>query len=274
MVKLCIALIHNHNKDRIDYIIPHLEELKIYFNDKGFELHYAEIGYQPLFSPHNTQMLIFRDILYLLTNVRWSKYRLIKLYLLRSIFSFIGQIFNGRYSKKSDWLNKSAIEVMLTDKHVRAWNVFLETNSDFLVVFEDDAIFKIDSKQKLYDLILNLNHMNLDNFIYCDLAGGCELDLLNINKLESHKDLNFRYYHKPVTNSACSYVLNKSLAVKFHHLLIKKPHLRLIGVDWMMNSLFMGMKRSYKNFICMHSDPTIFDHGSFVGKYISLIRSH
>jgi hypothetical protein len=42
----------------------------------------------------------------------------------------------------------SAIEVVHCDQHVRAWTTFLQTDAEFLIIFEDDAIFKKNSSQK------------------------------------------------------------------------------------------------------------------------------
>ena len=39
----------------------------------------------------------------------------------------------------------SSIETVVTDKHIRAWSAFLETGRDFLIFFEDDAVFNDDS---------------------------------------------------------------------------------------------------------------------------------
>lgn len=38
---------------------------------------------------------------------------------------------------------------MLTDKHVRAWSMFLDSEADVLVVIEDDAVVPDDAAARL-----------------------------------------------------------------------------------------------------------------------------
>jgi GR25 family glycosyltransferase involved in LPS biosynthesis len=159
--------------------------------------------------------------------------------------------------------------MLVTDKHVRAWSAFLEASGDFLICFEDDAIFKKDSIERVQDLLAVVSNKDSAYPIYVDLAGGCELEELKIGNIETCRDALFRHYSKPVTNTACVYLMNRKLVTSFHHLITRRPWLRLIGIDWMMNKLFMLMTRDGAECICMHADPTIFKHGTTTGEYLS-----
>lgn len=159
--------------------------------------------------------------------------------------------------------------MVVTDKHIRAWEAFLDMGGDFLICFEDDAVFRGDSIQRVRDLLDLLSRNNQGRPTYIDLAGGCQLQELRIDKLELQRDASFRYYSKPVTNTACSYLMNRPLVADFHNALIIKPWLRLIGVDWMMNNLLVLLDKSGMQCDCMHSEPSIFKHGTFTGEYVS-----
>ncbi|MCJ7546066.1 MAG: hypothetical protein MUP30_04490, partial [Deltaproteobacteria bacterium] len=163
------------------------------------------------------------------------------------------------------WNRHSFIETIVTDKHIRAWNTFIETGCDYLVCFEDDAIFMDDSIRRMCNLFDTLSKKGIKNLVYVDLAGGCELADLRISFLETHRGDGFRYYLKPVTNTACAYLLSKPLVSVFLAHLVKRPRLRLIGIDWMMNKLFMLTIKDTVECLCMHADPTIFKHGSTTG---------
>jgi GR25 family glycosyltransferase involved in LPS biosynthesis len=166
----------------------------------------------------------------------------------------------------------SAIEVVHSDEHVRAWTTFIQSDAEFLICFEDDAVFKMDSSQRVFDLIHQLSESVGSGPIYIDLAGGVLLDDLKIDKLESNHDASFRYYSKPVTNTACVYLMNRSLILLFHSILAQRPWLRLIQVDFMMNKLFMILEELEIEVKCMHAEPTIFKHGSATGEYSSTLE--
>lgn len=100
-------------------------------------------------------------------------------------------------------------------------------------------------------------------------GGGCSLADLMIARLETRHDGNYRHYQKPVTNTACAYLISRELVIKFNAILTRKPWLRLIGIDWMINSLFISMGKEVSSVVCMHADPTIFKHGTKTGEYIS-----
>lgn len=54
--------------------------------------------------------------------------------------------------------------------------------------------------------------------------------------------------------------------------LTRRPWLRIIGVDWMMNTLLMRLGKNGIGCDCMHADPTFFKHGSATGEYRPWVR--
>jgi GR25 family glycosyltransferase involved in LPS biosynthesis len=175
-----------------------------------------------------------------------------------------------KYSRGADsWKRNSCIEMFVSDKHIRAWTAFLEKGSDCLICFEDDAVFRSDSIQRLMALLDELSPSQLDRPLYVDLAGGCSLDALSIQNLEESWDGSFRRYSKPVTNTACAYLLSKPLVAMFVETITRRPWVRLIGIDWMMNKLLMHIADEGVQCACMHSDPTIFKHGTTTGEFVS-----
>lgn len=272
-VLVCIALIHNNNVQRNTYIRPQLEKMS-----GGLAMHIAsekiEVSFQSEIKPHGTAMAFMRDVMYRKLDREWHRYRLLKpLNLVRDVVGFLKCSFIKYAAKRNEmgaqWKRNSAIEVTVAEKHVRAWGKFLDTDADFLICFEDDAVFKDDSVQKINDLLDTLSRKNCDTPIYVDLAGGCELDKLKIDNLETGQDASFRFYSKPVTNTACAYLMSRSLVSTFHATLTRRPWLRLIGIDWMMNSLFIRLANDGLECICMHADPTAFKHGTTTGEYVS-----
>jgi len=165
--------------------------------------------------------------------------------------------------------NNAFIETVLTDKHIRAWMQFMDSGADYLIIFEDDVIFKKDSIGRISSLLNMLTQKHLHQSCYIDLAGGLTSDVLNIDALETVYRDNFRHYRKPVTNTTCSYLISRELVAQFIAIITKKPWLRLIPIDWLINNFFVILEKKNFEVYCIHADPTIFEHGSFSGHYVS-----
>ncbi len=269
---VCLALIHNNNQLRNDYIRPKIEAL-ISSMEANFLASKIEVSFQSEIKPHSLAMAFIRDVIYQNLDSKWRRYLLLKSRKFRSAVNFFRASFvkyilntNGIANR---WKRNSAIEVAVTDKHIRAWFQFLDSGADYLIVFEDDAVFKDDSAVRLNALLnaLSKNHMNKP--CYVDLGGGCKLAALMIDRLETSQDESYRYYKKPVTNTACAYLISRELVATFCATLTRRPWLRLVGIDWMMNSLFILCGERVSDCICMHADPAIFKHGTTTGEYVS-----
>jgi hypothetical protein len=274
MPKVILALIHNNNEDRNQVIWPLLINLKEFLAKKGSDSHFLDVSYQPHLTPHSGVLAFMRDFLYHFVDRDWLRYREVRsLFPLRHLSGFFVKILaKGRYSNGSAWRRSSAVETALSDKHIRAWSAFLDTDADFLFCFEDDAVFKEDSNQRIALLLESLYSEYFDRPIYVDLAGGCALDELQIQALQTQRDSLFRHYSRPVTNTTCAYLMSRPLVEKFHETLVKRPWLRLLGADWMLNALMIRLQKDGVSCDCMHADPSIFIHGSVSGKYASTIR--
>ena len=270
---VALVLIHNNDTHRYDYIKPALEQLRIRLS-QSLMTTILEVSIQPEIKPHSTFMALLRDLIYKALDREWSRYRLLRVRLLPLdalnflVSRFNKYVFSRRgHSVLAGWKRNSFVETVVTDKHIRGWIAFLESGADFIICFEDDAVFKDDSSQRVNELLDNLSRKSPDSLIYVDLAGGCEHSALNIDNLETDVDASFRFYKKPVTNTACSYLMSRKLVVIFIELITRRPWLRLIGVDWLMNKLFILTSNDGIECVCMHASPTIFKHGSITGEY-------
>ena len=170
------------------------------------------------------------------------------------------------------WKLQSATEISVTDKHIRLWDQFLDSSADFLVCFEDDALFKPESADLLRLLIRELAASYSQTPCYIDLASGMPVPMLCVDNLLSDQDSRYRYYRKPVTNCACVYLMNRPLVERLHGILIKKPWLRLFTPDWLLQVLFVRLRGEAMQTHCRHACPPFFDHGSAMGHYTCLVR--
>ena len=170
---------------------------------------------------------------------------------------------------KENYLKICSREIFLTNKHIDCiFNAFCK-DSDFLLVFEDDAVFLNDSIDKIVNFI---NSANFDYPAYIDLAGGVSEVNLMVDKLITNTDSLFKYFSKPVTNTLCCYLMNKEQIKVFCDFLIKFPNLRYFNADWMFNKIFILQDKYNIKSVCLHSDPPFLNHGSVTGEFNSLIR--
>lgn len=273
-VAVCLAVIHNNYAPRNRYLFSNLTTLKVYL-DKKFRVEEVAISEQPKIVPHNTAFAFFRRLMYEKLHRDWSLYKKITpRNILISICSFI-RFYAKQYlfdnSSVLLWNRKSFIETVLTDKHIRAWSAFIETGCDYLVSFEDDAIFEKKSKEKLAALIDILFEKYPNQNVYVDLAGGCDLDSLSLAQLRLFEKDGFVHYSKPITNTTCVFIMSRPLVLGFLNEIVRRPDLRLICADWMINKLFMRLSSGNFKCTCMHANPPIFQHGSLTGVYETLI---
>src|SRR5450830_1344827 len=166
---LCLALIHNNNELRNSSIRPCINSLAQEIQDICYA-EKIEVSFQDSVIPHSFLMAFIRDFIYFRLGFQWHCYRLLNpfIYFRYSItffkHSFLKYIFSPHIGKR--WMKNSAIEVAVSDKHIRAWAQFLDTNAKWLICFEDDAVFKEDSISKIQKLISQLLSENSNNPLY------------------------------------------------------------------------------------------------------------
>jgi len=267
---ICFALIHNSNQQRNEYLLPHLESLRNITSLK-FDVKRFYISAQPKVLAHGAWMAIFRGFLQQKLNRNWCQYKKINPpFLLKTVIIFLKANIKKYCSKKTfrEIGNRhSFIETILTDKHIRAWNAFIETDCEYLVCFEDDAVFRDNSIARFSALFDTLIQRAGNQFVYVDLAGGCDINDLQISQLATVTQDDFTHYSKPVTNTTCVYLISRLLVSEFLNQLTRRPWLRLIAIDWMINKLFIDIEKNNFEILCMHAEPPIFHHGSATGVY-------
>jgi hypothetical protein len=275
-LKILTSLIHNNQIERVSYARSAITDLvsKVCSNGENIEMKLIEISYQPKVTPCSVLVSLYRDAMQRSLGQGWNKYTKANNGAIWSLGTFlkatiIRYVLNKPVRRAWQW--RSTVEIFLASKHIRAWEVFLESDADYLLVFEDDIVFKSDSVMRFCDKVIPAVKL-LERAIYVDLAGGCTKEDLRINALEIKRNGDTVYYAKPVTNTTCSYLIDKNMARYFVSKLVEQPSLRLIGVDWLTNKLFILMGDGAENCSCIHFNPTIFDHGSVTGSYLSSIR--
>tara|TARA_B100000212_G_C27307889_1_gene504435 strand:+ start:288 stop:1115 length:828 start_codon:yes stop_codon:yes gene_type:complete len=155
------------------------------------------------------------------------------------------------------------IESFVTKKHIRAWEHFLKSKKEIMVIFEDDVICKNDTEKRLKDLFNKLKAFESKN-IFIDLAGGYKAeDVIPTRKIKKLED-KFFIVEGIYTNTACSYLINRNLIKLLYEEYQKTKLNNSLPIDHLINKL--GLKILKKpNLLSIHFHNPLFTHGSFAG---------
>jgi hypothetical protein len=185
---------------------------------------------------------------------------------LRKLISYSGQLIFKLNTRRSSVLKSEgharAIETFVTNKHMNGVRRAHELKMDGLIILEVDACSNENSREGLSAIMSKLKY-EVTTPLYVNIAGGLQPDQLGIQRL-GHKYENepFVNYLKPVTNTSCSYLLNRKFIAAFIEWVISNPDKQALGIDWVFNCFFMDSKFEIKS---LHSDPPALTHGSFSG---------
>jgi len=276
--KITFAVIHNHDGQRLAHVLPNCRRLA---ESVGGSI--SEVCDQPQIDPHSRVVAIARGISCWALQRQWDRHLqverapLMKSFL-TNIYGFWWSYYGVRWRGvcgASDAISflcrRSAIERILARKHVTAWATCNQT-SDYIVVVEDDAVFLPDTHLRFVGLLDQLSTRNPANDLYVDLAGGLPIDALRVTKLVSKRENALIHFHRPVTNTACVYMISAATARRFCRILCQKPWFRWVPADWLINGLLMRAIKEGAVFDCMHADPPIWVHGTAEGTYASTLE--
>lgn len=257
---LMISLVHNSNEARNAVIRPSLTKLNSYLHSQGLKfICISEIGFQCPIIPISEELAATRREMQHVLESDWRRY----------LESPIQMKFVPRLSTEME-LTQGAIELALTDKHLRAWDNFLDSDSKLLICLEDDAIFVDDSNLGILEAIAKVWNCKAPSYV--DLAGGLDINSIGVGRLFDRQDGRHLYFRKPVTNTACGYMVNRQIVTLFRKIVLVNPCLRLYPADWLINKLLIELENSKVWTNCFHTFPTVLQHGSMKGSWASTIR--
>jgi hypothetical protein len=244
----------------------------------GSELTVVSQGWQPA----RLQILPSHRIKHLLANARfearWKWYTRpagfsgeivsIGRSLIAFSMSLAKSLFLWKASKSS-----ATKTIQLTRKHNAAWSQFLESESDFLLVLEDDALL-LDGWEAKWVHAQRLMYSNkASGKLFISLGKGFgfdQLGTLHLAKLIEDVD-GFIEMSKPFANTACAYLINRELAEALVTYSSSWPSRMLLNADFFLNDLMSRLANSSNQteITCLHSTNPVFDNASLAGEYSS-----
>jgi hypothetical protein len=265
--RIAFVLIHNNDPQRLAHVRPACRALA-----QSFGAQVNEIFEQPEIVPLGRVATCRRHAEFELLGRRWKRYRRQPVGPLRrwatDTTREMRHILFGRTDDVARRRRAVAIDTILADKHIAAWRTFGPA-ADYIVLFEDDALFLPDSIARFAALTDRLAARDRRRDLYVDLAGGVPLPDLQVDALITGRQDGFVTFSLPVTNTTCSYLVSSETARRFCTILDRRPWFQGAPVDWLINGLLMTAVGTGAKFDCMHADPPIFVHGSAQRAYAS-----
>jgi hypothetical protein len=244
----------------------------------GSELGVVFQGWQPA----RLQILLSHRIKHLLANARfearWKWYTRHSgisgaiVSIGRSIISFSMSLAKSFFMWKAG-TSSAAKTIQLTRKHNAAWSQFLESDSDFLLVLEDDALLLDGWKSRWVQAQKLLFSVKSPGKLFISLGRGFSFNQLgtihlsrSLNELEGFIEMS-----KPFANTACAYLINRELAEALVTYSSSWPNRMLLNADFLLNDLMSRQTSSSEQskLTCLHATNPVFDNASLAGEYSS-----
>ena len=160
-----------------------------------------------------------------------------------------------------DMFNKNmhSSECSLVANHLECFKQIAESDEDYSLILEDDAIFAEDFNTKLAPYLSELPS-DFDLFF---IGGGCGLNMENIN------DKRIVYFRPPrynCTRGTAAFFVSKAGAKKINKYLMENPQINKPMDHWLNNA---GKRLR----LCVYwAEPTIIHQGSETPQYKSSLK--
>jgi len=235
--RITFALIHNFEMERLAYLRPILDLIS-----KNFEAKFIEVHEQRMPVKNDIQFKI-RKIRNLLIECRWS-YANSSTRGLRLGLRLARGIISAVLTKLSlDNKIKFCIEDMVSRKHLKVLEKFVESDSEFLVVFESDTV--VSNLESLHKTL---------SYIF---SSAEQIDFFMISWPYSIKDLLLTEKYTQIerapgihsidlftTNTLSAYAISQNLASEILAWFNSSMRDLAPPIDWAFNQVFFELNRS------------------------------
>lgn len=276
-MKITLALIHNNDEFRNSRMGDVLMSLRSE-GRAGSEFVVVSQGWQPA----RLRILLRHRIQHLAANAgfeaRWKWYTRTSgvsgaiVSIGRSLIAFSTSVVESLFFWRTG-TSSAAKTVQLTRKHNAAWSQFLESDSDFLLVLEDDALLLDGWKARWVQAQKLLFSFKSPGKLFISLGRGFGFDQLGTLHLSRSIEGvgGFVEMSKPFANTACAYLINRELAEALVTYSSSWPNRMLLNADFLLNDLMSRQTSSSEQskLTCLHATNPVFDNASLAGEYSS-----
>lgn len=240
-----IYILTHGNKDRLKYLnffLKYLNVILISKNDEKFSFALKKKIILNVKTPTKKVNTLLSTLKKFKNYISKNNYQLNEFMIKKDIRM---QLLDFKFTKT---------QISNTFKHLVAWKYAVKSPESYILVLEDDVIFRLNSFERLHCLLLNLPK----NADFICLAGGSLIKSSKILKNNHNKNL---FNVTPgLTRTICGYIISK----KFLSKIFSSKHKFNLPIDFELNYLFYKKKASV-----YWTEPTIFIHGSVKNAYSS-----
>lgn len=223
----------------------------------------------------STLKIVISDFLLFTTFFRWrralGKHRNLEY----SIKWFIKFLVSNRLRNSINSRRNVEGQIIVTAKHLKSLEYFLESKDEKLIVLEDDAIFNTCRKEMLSEVLYLSDNVN-GRFFACLSSGwspNLEWEGLAFSEKELSKLKLIEFMHspgvyilnRPVVNLACAYLINRRFVEEFCAFIQTRPLMRFLPIDWLFIRFFSECKKSEGDQFIWASE--VIEHGSESGMF-------
>jgi hypothetical protein len=146
-------------------------------------------------------------------------------------------------------------QLNLTSKHIFLWQDFLESDFDYLIVFEDDATRNLTSELSVVTVFRYISTFE-NQPIFVNLIH--QFNLRNQEIISEYEKPNAAFYFTKVfANTTGAYIINRQMACYLFEAILVEPNLRVMGADWLIGLLARKIPIGSK-LICLNVEPTMY----------------
>jgi hypothetical protein len=231
----------------------------VLLSNLDIQLHTQKLVWQP-----NSKIKIFRSYLLL----QGFKYRSSKVWFgygsvkssLSMLIHEIKSLLNGSSQLQ---LSRQLLYVatVVSQKHVRSWEILMDLDLDAALILEDDAILNSERINVLKDA---LQEIASSQPIYINLAKANNLRSYRFSKFQSEKS-STQWLKALVADTSCAYLINRSSAEILLSEYRRSPRIDSLAIDFMTSDIFLRNQK----IVVLHSETPPFVNGTLFGTYKS-----
>ena len=133
-----------------------------------------------------------------------------------------------------------AIETVVSDKHIYLWTSIVETSAVGGIIFESDFV---PGPKIGWGRLSSAVTAQAHQYDYIDFSGSFTLEKLGLEPSEDGLSVDFL-----TTNTLCAYWISREAASAALSLVARRPWLRAIGADFLLNSV-NGVGGPWRSFL-------------------------
>ncbi len=170
-------------------------------------------------------------------------------------------VFLSRVDFYKKHLNDHLRIKYITDKHLRIIGNFLDSDSDYLLVCEDDIILDADPQFYLKEILRIASLCQNPLFItICNNSSYAKVSDYFGGKTEKYAGSQSWVKIDFFVNGCAMYFLNREMAALINDFVVRRPIYRNCAIDWLLS--LIGRKTDAKDAACLIPKENYVSNGS------------